>query len=42
MVKRITFQERINVVKYAAMHGSSGAARQFWHYRNASGFLNGI
>ena len=28
MVKRLTFQERIDVVKYAARHGNSGAARQ--------------
>ena len=29
MVKRLTFQERIDVVKYAARHGNSGAARYF-------------
>ena len=29
MVKRLTFQERIDVVKYAARHGNSGAARHF-------------
>ena len=29
MVKRLSFQERIDVVEYAARHGNSGAARHF-------------